>query len=513
MKVLLVSSLSVFLLAGCDNFQLLKPLSSNQTLDINNKTQKNTFDNKPQAGDQNTSHAPAIRTGPVEVPAAGESTSTQPADQSNEPLIIPPRASTSTTTTTKTATAANATNDKDKSQQASTDVADTAPATTQATGKNSDKNSDSKKSNNEGTQTNTAKAAAAATGSTQEKPAASSIPAASSTDGTNVISVVEHLNIAAVLNKTFASNYMSMTKPVLPANTQEADFKTKFTGSIDKFTYSVLNKDQMLVEFKDVTISVNGQLPFTQEGYELAAVCVGAKCDILFVTISKFDEKRKVLENYPVFLKLVQGEYQRAVFKKKEEYEADRNAVSNQNSIKLVPQLAVTQKLHKHMEAHGGQLVELLREQLKTHPALVYSNHVIGHPSMNTKKFIPRFSREEGKLMVTAQLEYFSPKTPLLFKGEVKADTVSGPISSPTGLSMYIFPQVKNEIYLLLMQQSQYKSKIANVEDAVQAVICSVLEEANNQFSDCMTLDASIVFGEDKVVEGSSQEKIKAAAQ
>lgn len=361
------------------------------------------------------------------------------------------------------------------------------------------------KKKNESADQATAPAADAkpATPVAEEKPATPPSP--------NLMTIVEYINLQTVLQATFGEKAMPIViKPAIPAGVDKADLKVDFSGTFEKFSYKLSNKETVIAEFKDIKVKLNDFNSYTAKDYEMVAVCSGAKCDMMFVSVIKFDDQRQIIENYPMILKLVEGKYATAAFKTSAEYSADRNTLPDPRKIPLVPQIAISQKLQLYLDTNGSKLIEAIKKQMANDETLAYSDNVLAQPAMVKEKFRPEFSRENGKLTVSAQVQYTGPRKPIDFKTAVSNEPAGVVVQSDIGLSMSVVPRVKDEVYALIMTQQKYTSKIAKVNKAEQVLVCAVIEQEKNQFTECMVVPASVVFSEEGVVEGNSKEKIKA---
>ncbi len=488
MKVLLLSVTSALLLTGCDNFVHLKEVTKNQV------PQFKVDHKEALPGVPSIETKPAIPDGskPAEAKPSGTTAAAGPNfEQDPTPLpkpgtgeaaVIPVAVVPAQGAETPNAGAATTPAPVQTPPQApvQTPVANQTPAPTKPEAEKKDDGKVEQKTD------------------------------ASKTDKESTLDITEYTNLLGVLTKFFIeTSGPESVKPLLPSNIDRADVRTEIKGNIDGFTLRVLNKDKTIADVKDLKISLKTVTTKTIKDYEISAACAGGKCEILFITFSKYDDKKKLIENYPAILKLVNNQYVHATFKKSDEYAVDRNAIQSPNKIKLVPQLAVSDMLVTFLNTAGAKLVETIKKRLEANPTLVYSDKLIGHASIKTKNFIPQFSREDGKLMISAKLEYTTPKSPIEFKGEVKDEGPPETIQTKAGLLMTVVPLIKDQFYLVLLDQQKYSSKIVNVNSAFQTLVCSFVEVEKTIFSECTPLVASVIFGEAGVVEASSKEKIK----
>ncbi len=518
MKVLLLSGLSALVLAGCDNFQHLKDVSRNQVPQFKvdhtevtpgsaatNPSAQGTQPTAPQAGDKALPGAPSIEAKPA-LPDGSKPAEAKPSENSAVPELKVER---DTTPLPKPGTgpAVIIPVSVVPAQGAKTPNAETvttpapvqSPVATQTPAPT--KPEAEKKTGGEVEQKTAAKV---------EQKAAEAKTDESKPLKESTLDITEFENLKGVLHKFFVeTSGPESVRPLLPANMDHTDVKPEAKGNIDGFALRVLNKDKSIAEVKDLKISLKTVTTKTVKDYQISAVCAGGKCEILIIIFSKYDDKKKLVENYPSFLKLVNGQYVHVTYKKSDEYAADRNAIKSPNKIKLVPQLAVSDMLVTFLNSAGAKLIETIKKRLEANPTLVYSDKLIGHSTMKTKNFIPQFAREDGKLMISAKLEFTTPKSPIEFKGEVKAEGPSDTIQTKAGLLMTVVPLVKDQFYLVLLDQQKYSSKIVNVNSAFQALVCSVVEVEKTIFSECTPLVASIIFSEAGVVEASFKEKLK----
>ncbi len=467
MKFLFISGLSALFLTGCDNFQLLKPQSTknfqelklNQSDAIPEVTLKPSQDeNKPPANTEVT---------PIDI----NSNSATDLDNFTEDVTVKIEDDTQ----------------KSNTSEKTTQILDGSQPAQQTTVVKAQPQAD--------------KAVPLQSSSQSKQPPVKP---------EHLMNVVEYMNLSSVLSRFLGEDKKgAATQALLPAKLEKSDVKIQYAGTIKKFSYRVLSKDQIVAEIHDFNIAADRLNLVKSNGFNTLALCSGARCEILFISIFKTNEENKIVENYPSILKLIKDEYVNAAFKTGQQYSEDRNALPDANNFKLVPQLAVGRQLDEHLNAFGSQLVSQIKDKLNENESLAYSDQVIGHKSMKADQFKPLFYRQSGQLIIDAQLEFNSPKKPLVFKGEVKSETPSEIIKTDVGLSMSIFPRVKDQIYLVLMKQDKYSSKIDQVNQAIQILICSVMEEESTIFSACTTIPSAHVFQEKDVIEGSAQKQIK----
>ncbi len=484
MKVLLLSVTSALLLTGCDNFVHLKEVSKNQVpqFKVDHKEVSQgapSIETKPAIPDgSKPEKAKPSGTTPTAELNVEQDPTPLPKPGTDQAVAIP--ASVVPAQDAKTPTAEVATVPAAVQPAVQTPAANQTPAPTKP---EAEKKDDGKVEQNTDT---------------------------SKSDKESTLDITEYTNLLGILNKFFIeTSGPESVRPLLPSNIDRADIRTEIKGNIEGFALQVLNKDKTIAEVKDLKISIKAVTTKTFKDYELSAACAGGKCEILFITFSKYDDKKKLLENYPTILKLVNNQYVHATFKKADEYAVDRNAIQSPKKIKLVPQLAVSEMLINFLSSSSAKLIENTKNRLEAAPTMVYSDKLIGHATMKTKNFNPQFVRENGKLMISAKLEFTTPKAPIEFKGEVKAEGPSETIQTKAGLLMTVVPAVKDQIYLVVLDQQKYSSKIVNVNSAFQTLACSVIEVEKTIFSECIPLTASVIFGEAGVVEASSKEKIK----
>lgn len=472
MKLFLTSSLSVFLLAGCNNFELKEVKTPATKKDQGFKIE--TKDDKapePQTQPSIDSAAKPAQGDNSPAPAISQQQATpapQPAAPATPPAVAAPAPQAEINSPVVTGTAAPKPAPPASKPPAPAPAAPAAPP------------------------------AAAA-------PAKPAPPA----DAANIISFTEFMNLQNLFAMYVGKEAIQIfIKPVIAAGIQPTDIKSEISSTLDKLNYRLLNKDKSIAEFKDVKIDINDFNSSSQSGYEMLSFCVGAKCNLLFVTIVKI-EQDQIKENYPYYFKLVNGKYVEAAFKKVEDYQAEHKATTDQKKdIKLVPQVMVRAKLNQYLSAQEEKIISVLKEKLKADATSVYSDLVLARDGFKPDSFRPRFSVENEKLTISAQLESTGAAKAISFKGEIQDELTS--INSEAGLLLTVETGKKNEFYILNLTQEKYVSKIANIDKALQTVVCSIAEDEKILFTSCLPVPAEKVFKEAQVIEGSATEKIKA---
>ncbi len=501
MKVVLLSTLSLFLLTGCDNFQLMQQNKNKllNTLDQGNQgTPTIPVKNMPAIPDE-TKETPPAKNPPVVAPAPATSPTPAPAPApAPEAAPAPVPAATTPTENPPVVMPIPAPPEKETPAVAAT------PTTPETPEKKAE---DKKSTSTEKTAEKSADKPAAA-----KSEAAPIAEAAQTAYGANAVTLTEYINYQNTLSHFLTAEKKSAAGTrVFPEGTQAGDVKLSFSGTVQDFNISIMNKDKLTVEFKSLNIDLSGLYSSKSGDYRLNAVCIGAKCDLLFIQIVKADAD-KIVENYPTVLKLVNGKYEIATFKKPAEYATENNALkASGKTIKFVPQLQVAKNLNEHVGAYGDKIVTALQAEVAQSETLAYSDLVLGARHLRTESLKPRITRENGKLVLNAQLEYTGPKKPIVFKGEISADSVSAPILTGTEMSLQVKAIVKGQIFALNFVNVNFKSQIPNVTAGFQTLLCSLLEEENNQFTFCTPIEAKSVFNDENVIEGNMKQKVRAA--
>lgn len=490
MKVILLSTLSLFLLTGCDNFQLMQQGKNKllNTLDQGNQGTPNH--NIPIKTPDETTAPPAEEKPPVVSPAPAPSVAPAPAAAAPAPAAEEPAAKPDTQTP-PVAMPIPAPPEKPAEKETPAATTPTTPVKVEEK-----------------------KPTTAAAEKPSEKPAEKSAdkPAAETpAHGANVVTLSEYINYQNTLSHFLTAEKKSAAGlRVFPEGIQAGDVKMSFSGTAQDFNISISTKDKLTVEFKNLNIDLSGLYSSRSGDYRLNGICIGAKCDLLFIQIVKTDAD-KIVENYPTVLKLVNGQYEIATFKKPAEYATENNALkASGKTIKFVPQLQVAKNLNEHVGAYGDKIVAALQAEVAQSETLAYSDLVLGARHLRMESLKPRITRENGKLVLNAQLEYTGPKKPVVFKGEISADSTSKPILTGTEMSVQVKAIVKGQIFALNFVNVNFKSQIPNVTAGFQTLLCSLLEEENNQFTFCTPIEAKSVFNDDSVIEGNAKQKVRA---
>jgi hypothetical protein len=486
MKAILTSSLTLLCLTACNNVKSHEPQGH---------TQKPAFKSTTHQTIETKNNSPTPAQTPTPAPASAQPVTNTPAntvDNSNQTatVAIPERNTGPLAPTVNDDVVFPSIMDVSQKQQKEEN---TAPI-------------------NRPANTGTVEAPKTETQVTEKKLAPSSDPT------TNVLNVSEQENIRDLIKANFVSgdenDRIAIQVVNLTSNINAQDVKTEISGNVSSFNLKVSNKGTFISEVKNFKIDPNGINYYdASNGYRFMTICSGPGCEVLLASFIKFNDSQ-LLENYPSFIKLVKGSYVRAQFK--QNYDDERTQYPD--GARMQPQLRIFKLLAESVSQFGEAISKQFQEQVAEDAALAYSDHLI-YDSRLTRGayFEPKFSKVNGKLLVSAQLIHRNPDKPgffhdlakpdTIFKGEVKSEGTSDKIQADKNYSMVVSSLAKDKTYLVTLEQSEFKSDIKDVAKATQAFICQLYEE-KGLFSKCAPIMTSQVF-QDNVSEVSVKGSIK----
>ncbi len=99
-----------------------------------------------------------------------------------------------------------------------------------------------------------------------------------------------------------------ITTRVVSKQLEGSGLSMRFEGNFEKAVFSILSKSEKVVEFKDFSFLPGKQTKVKADDYNLLGICVGAKCEVIFVAVFKI-EGEELTENYPAILKWTGDRY------------------------------------------------------------------------------------------------------------------------------------------------------------------------------------------------------------
>ncbi len=99
-----------------------------------------------------------------------------------------------------------------------------------------------------------------------------------------------------------------ITTRVVSKKLEGSSLSMRFEGNFEKPVYSILSKSEKVVEFKDFSFLPGKLTKVKADDYNLLGICVGAKCEVIFVAVFKI-EGEELTENYPAILKWTGDRY------------------------------------------------------------------------------------------------------------------------------------------------------------------------------------------------------------
>jgi hypothetical protein len=498
MKILLVSSLGILLLSGCDNFRRIEPLPIKPVAPL---AAENTQSEPAPNMEGSVSTQNGTVTQKQTKPKIATETALETVNYSATPNPLPPPAPVPPLAKAAELTPTPAQKNADETKATSTAEA----KKTQLISKKPEE-----KSNTEVTGTGTPEKKDEKENKKADSSKKSEAVAGEKLGNSEVLSVTDIINLNSVARMYLTKEIFDTVKVAIAPKTMNAkEVSASISGNFEKFSFSLGYQNNTLAEFKDLSLDLTKANIYKSNDFEGTFVCIGGNCEILFVTVTKLDDKSNIVENYPNVLKLVNGNYVKAVFKSEKEYIADRSQLTEESQIKFAPQIEVFKKLEEHLNATMTELGNQFKAQLDKRPNAVYTDSIITGKDVKEGSFDPIIKRQDGKLTISAQIEYNTDQKTNTFAGNISTSPPGELIKTESGLTMVVIPRVKDQVFLVILEQAPYKSKLAGINTGVQAAICYLLE-AEHPFTGCAILSTATIFQENGVVEASTKDKIRA---
>lgn len=291
----------------------------------------------------------------------------------------------------------------------------------------------------------------------------------------------------------------ALLRPAVGKDFNGADLEAEFTGTVDKANYRFLHKKQVVVEFKDFKINLSKPIEMKANGYTLGGLCVGAKCEVLFLVLYKVTSEKDISEVYPLISKWDGQKYQVAYFmdaqKYKEKELQDKNLKPEdrvQLEQKVPPQLRVMQLLEQNRAKYKEQILKAVHARM-TKDQSIYSARLFVNVKPNT--FIEEFERKKEGIHFKLDIDftYGENRAPVEFKGLIKKEGVR--ITDKSSMTLDIYPLIQDQFYLMVFENAKFNSPVQNPVKAVQVKLCQLLEEEGQVYSECEFLPSSRALG------------------
>ncbi len=326
-------------------------------------------------------------------------------------------------------------------------------------------------------------------------------------DNSVVLNFEETKNLNLTMRSQLSDNsFRSVTTPVIPENLNDDDLDIRFEGTFDKPVYSVLNKSEKLVEFKDFSFSPAKQTKAKSGDYNLLGICVGAKCEVVFVAVYRI-EKGKLTENYPANLKWTGERYVTAhnmdavQFTEELQKQPKSSEVAPENKeqneaekiSKAPPQLRVKYLLENSFKSLFDSLVKRLDTRMKKDDAIYSGRFFYNIKAGSFDWVLKQKSKEATSLNLKIEFVPTEKKEAVEFNGPITPKGVR--LTDKSGITLDIYPVVANEFYLMVFESQKFQSHLPNTTKAIQAYGCQVLVEENETYSECEPLASTYVLG------------------
>lgn len=329
----------------------------------------------------------------------------------------------------------------------------------------------------------------------------------SAADDLLVLSFEETKNLMLTMQSQMSdSSLQAITNPVVPENLDGNDLDIRMDGTFDKPVYSILNKKEKLVEFKDFAFSPAKQTKAKTGDYNLLGICTGAKCEVMFVAVYKI-ENGKLTENYPAILKWSGERYVPAQNmdpvkfaeelqkqpKSSDAGEETKELTQAEKIAKAPPQLRVKYLLENSFNAHFDSLIKRLDARMKKDNAIYSARFFYNIKSGSFDWILKRIAKDETSLNLKIEFVPTENKEAIEFKGTIPAKGVR--LTDKGGITLDIYPVVSNEFFLMVFESQKFQSFLPDSKKGIQAYGCQVMVEENETYSECEPLASTYVLG------------------
>ncbi len=311
-------------------------------------------------------------------------------------------------------------------------------------------------------------------------------------------------NIINILMDTFSAEHLSQVLTFKTASgIKSEDIQFNISGDFNKLSYEVLAQNKLLTEFKDVSLKIQNATQLKNDHYKLKALCSGANCEVLFITILKSDDQGTIVESYPNIYKKVDGKYVNSEFSKKQKEYMSLYKATFRETMNQAPQALVGKILRQYLEKNQDNISQLVEDRIqKGGNTLAYSNEVLQADNMRYDLFNPEISKnKEGNLMISADLPFTNNQNSIHFQGEIQTSSNAQPTSIQStnpDLKLITQTHIPDQIYLLYFDQSHYKSKSEKnnqVTKAFQMAVCATLNVSYQMFTKCQIISTGWLLG------------------
>ncbi len=353
----------------------------------------------------------------------------------------------------------------------------------------------------------------ASTGSNQSQEDGQGAKSASSAstepqdDGLIKLTFDQSFNFAARMQQNFSPDTLkNLLKVRLPQGMDGEALDIKLEGDHKKATYLVTHKSDVVVEFKDIEFSVANQTNLEAGDYKLVALCIDAKCSILFLNVYKIENERWTV-NIPVIMAWVDGRYQAARPLTQEEqvqYMKDNNIdpaeyiKTKEKELKegkssAPPQLRVKYQLQENIKKTLPSLINSLGNRMKKDNS-IYSARLFTNVKSGSLDW--KFRATPQGLEVDVKIEFVdSEKRKRQEYYSVVPDRGVRIQDKNSRDTLDVYPILQSQFFLMVFENANFASELPNSKKAIQAVVCQVLVEDEQTYSECEFLPSTYVLG------------------
>lgn len=303
----------------------------------------------------------------------------------------------------------------------------------------------------------------------------------------------------SLIGRYYGKNGPAVLTPMMGMGSKEADFTYELTGGFEEATLTMKKKGYDFIKFNDVKFNLKEPIRTQSGDYILLGTCVGGECEIIVASVYK-KANGKVVENYPMYFKLVDKGYKPARLMEEKAFaeRVKKEEADAQDPSKAPPQLRVAYLLAQNTNKHSLEILKDLRKTMKDQSA-IYSARLF--TNLKTRTCDPDFKIDKNSASVKINCEFteMENRKPLAFSGNLLPDLTE--LNTSEGVKLTI-STIKAEtnlekglgFYMLTYKQDNFKSPIENVKQALQSRLCQVLVEKAVVYSECEYIPSSVAL-------------------
>lgn len=324
----------------------------------------------------------------------------------------------------------------------------------------------------------------------------------SNADGQLTLTLEETKNLELIMKSELSEKAMNLvTEPMAPKNIDSRDLSVETKGTFEKLTFTVKNKQQTVAELKDLKLSLSGLTKIKTAQSRFLGICVGAKCEVAFVSLYKVENKA-VIENYPAILKWTENGYMPAQKLNAQQiqeqtdargYTSTANLTEEEKIAKAPPQLRVRYLLDMNTDKHFSNLAKKLESRMKKDNS-IYSGRFFAN--VKAGSFDWKLKKQSEGLNLNLKIEFTESekRAALDFNGLIKDKGAR--LQDKSGITLDVYHVIPNEFYVMVFENDNFKSQVPDSKKAIQAYLCQVLVDGNESYSECDPMPSAYVLGE-----------------